>query len=403
MNVLIAHPGRQHAHQLALALHQENALYGFWTGVPTADPKTKGPLYQVIAHLSPQPTTSLLGEKVRHNYVVPLARRINEQLWPERRGKAYQHRVLWWFDRWCARRFPQDINAVICYESSARDTFCTAKKQGVATILDAASFHHEWQDEVYEPLESDTAHRRINARKDEEVELADHILTVSELARESYVEAGVSPEKVTSVPMGADLSAFGPEGPGGEDDSGPFTFLFAGQAGRRKGVDVLLEASERLAGRSEKDHRVQFAGSTDDDLFDRTDAPVEKLGYLSRPALAAAFRRANCLVLPSRHDSFGRVVVEAMATGLPVIVSEHVGAKEVLTEGETGWVVPVEDSVSLAAQMKWCVEHPEQVADMQSAIVDAVQNYTWDAYGERVIDVLASAVKAQSGKKTLAS
>ena len=393
MNVLIAHPGRQHAHQLALALHQENALHGFWTGVPTADPATKGPLYRTIARLSPQPTTSLPGEKVRHNYVVPLARRINERLWREGKGKAYQHRVLWWFDRWCARRLPQNLDAVICYESSACDTFRAAKKQGVTTILDAASFHHEWQDEVYEPPESETAHRRINARKNEEVELADHILTVSELARESYIEAGVPPEEVTSVPMGADLSAFGPEGSGADEDSGPFTFLFAGQAGRRKGGDVLLAASERLARRSDRQHRVQFAGSTDDQLFAGTDAPVEKLGYLDRPELAAAYRRADVLVLPSRHDSFGRVVVEAMATGLPALVSEHVGAKEVITEGKNGWVVPADDIDALANQMRWCVEHSDQVAAMRGPAADAATKYTWAAYRERVVDVLGGMVK----------
>jgi glycosyltransferase involved in cell wall biosynthesis len=402
MNILVAHPGRQHAHQLALALYQENALNEFWTGVPTADPETKGPLYRAIADLSPQPTTPLPGQKVRHNYVVPLARRINERLWTEGQGKAYQHRVLWWFDRWCARRFPGEHDAVICYESSARETFRFAKEQGVTTILDAASFHHEWQDAVYEPPEPDAVHQRINARKDEEVDLADHILTVSELARDSYVEAGVPPEQVTSVPMGADLSEFGPDGEGTADDPGLFTFIFAGQAGRRKGADVLLSASERLA-REGISHHVQFAGGTDERLFEKVEAPVERLGYLSRRALAEAFRRADCLVLPSRHDSFGRVVAEAMATGLPVLVSENVGAKEAIDKGGNGWVIPADDVEALARRMQWCVEHPEKVASMQKPAVVTAQDYTWSAYRKRVTDVLASVINAGSVKRSSSS
>jgi len=391
MNVLIAHPGRQHAHQLALALHQNEALYGFWTGVPTADPETKGPLYRAIAHLSPQPTVALPGEKVRHNYVVPLARRINQRLWTDGRRADWQHRVLAWFDRWVPRRLPHDLDAVICYESSARETFRVAKERGVTTILDAASFHHEWQDDVYEPEESELVHRRINARKDEEIRLADHILTVSELARDSYVEAGVPPERVTSVPMGADLSAFYPDGEGAEEKNGPFTFIFAGQAGRRKGADLLLAASERLD-RQGIPHRVQFAGSTEDQLFAETDAPVERLGYLSRPALAMAFRRADCLVLPSRHDSFGRVVVEAMATGLPAIVSEHVGAKEMIAEGENGWIVPSEDAEVLAQKMRWRVKHSGKVAEKREKAVEAARKYTWKAYRRRVVDVIFEAL-----------
>jgi glycosyltransferase involved in cell wall biosynthesis len=234
-------------------------------------------------------------------------------------------------------------------------------------------------------------HRRINARKDAEVELADHILTVSELARESYLDAGVSPERVASVPMGADLSDFAPRSESETASSDPFTFLFAGHAGRRKGVDVLLSASGQL----ETDgipHRIQFAGGTDERVFDDTTAPVERLGYLDRPDLAAAFRRADALVLPSRHDSFGRVVVEAMATGLPALLSEHVGAKEAVEEGETGWVVPAEDAEALAERMRWCIEHPEQVRAMRDACVETAQDYSWAVYRERVTDVLATVV-----------
>ena len=191
--------------------------------------------------------------------------------------------------------------------------------------------------------------------------------------------------------MGADLSAFAPDGAGASEGGDPFTFLFAGHAGRRKGVDVLLQASEHLTQQGHA-HRLQFAGGANEAVFAETDAPVERLGYLDRPDLAAAFRRADVLVLPSRHDSFGRVVVEAMATGLPVLLSEHVGAKEVVTEGETGWVVPAEDVDALAERMRWCVEHPEPVRALHDACVDTAQEYSWTAYRERVTAVLASVV-----------
>jgi glycosyltransferase involved in cell wall biosynthesis len=156
---------------------------------------------------------------------------------------------------------------------------------------------------------------------------------------------------------------------------------------------VLLEASERLARRTDRQHRVQFAGSTENQLFAGTDAPVEKLGFLDRPELAASYRRADVLVLPSRHDSFGRVVVEAMATGLPALVSENVGAKEVITEGKNGWVVPADDIDALANQMRWCIEHSDQVAAMRGPAADAATKYTWAAYRDRVVDALGGMVK----------
>jgi glycosyltransferase involved in cell wall biosynthesis len=279
----------------------------------------------------------------------------------------------------------------VAYENAAQETFRAARAQGATTILDAASSHHTWQDAFYEPVESDAVHQRINKRKDQEIKLADHVLTVSEMARASYIDAGVSPERITSVCMGVDLSEFTP---GGEDSrvrSGPFTFLFAGHAGRLKGVDVLLKASECLA-REGLTHRVQFAGGTDDGVFEGTSAPAERLGYLNRSELAAAFRRADVLVLPSRHDSFGRVVVEAMATGLPVIVTEHVGAKEMIDGGRTGWVVPADDVEALAERMHWCAEHRDNVRGMGAACVETAQNYSWAAYRERVTEVMEEVV-----------
>ena len=392
MNAIVIHPGRQHSHQLALALYQNDALHAYWTGVPAADPDTKGPLYNWISKLSPQRTTSLPGDVVRHNYLPPIARRLRRNMVPPPRQKLWQHRVLGWFDRWSARRLPEQATAVICYENSAKNTFQVAREKGITTILDAASFHHAWQDAFHEPVESADVHEIINRRKDEEIALADHILTVSTFARESYVDADVPSDRVTSVPMGADLSAFAPDGEGASEGGGPFTFLFPGHAGRRKGVDVLLAASERLH-QSGHAHRLQFAGGANEGVFAETDAPVGRLGYLDRSDLAAAFRRADVLVLPSRHDSFGRVVVEAMATGLPVLLSEHVGAKEVVTEGETGWVVPAEDVDALAQRMRWCVEHPELVRAMHDACVDTAQDYSWAAYRDRVTEVIASVVE----------
>jgi glycosyltransferase involved in cell wall biosynthesis len=78
--------------------------------------------------------------------------------------------------------------------------------------------------------------------------------------------------------------------------------------------------------------------------------------------------------------------------GVPAIVSEPVGAKEAIVEGETGWVVPAEDVTALADQMRWCVEHPDQVQAMRDACVETARDYSWEAYHERVMDVIVSIV-----------
>lgn len=392
--ILVTHPARQHSHQLAHALFERDRLQGYWTGVPAAVPETKGPLYRLLVRLSPQPTVGLPARLVRHNYIVPLTWRLAGTVLSKFRAVALRHSADAQFDAWAARRLPEDIQAVVCYENAALDTFRAARDQGATTILDAASVHYAWQDASYEPVEPDDVHEKINARKKQEIQYADHILTVSKLARESYLDAGVSPGCVTSVPMGADLSSFTPDEDPTADGSEPFTFIFAGHASRRKGVDVLLRASEQLS-REGLSHRLQFAGGRNESLFETTEAPVDLLSYLNRPNLAEAFRQADCLVIPSRHDSFGRVVVEAMATGTPALVSEHVGAKEVINEGRNGWIVPAEDTEALTEQMRWCVKNRKQTVSMHDAAVKSARQYSWEAYRDRVLKTIGRILKAE--------
>jgi glycosyltransferase involved in cell wall biosynthesis len=332
----------------------------------------------------------LPDNRVRHNLIMPLTRRIAEALLPPSRAVDWTHRSMDWFDRWAAARLDTiKASAVIGYENAALHTFETAKRYGWTTILDAASFHHAWQDRHFDYPESKTAHERITARKDREIELADHILTVSELARESYIEAGVSPDRVTSIPVGCDLKRFQSRELSSSQENSPCTFLFAGHASTRKGVDTLLEAAAQLQ-ETGSSLRLWFAGGAEESLsWDRVPS-AERLGYLDQTVLAKRMHAADCLVLPSRHDSFGMVVVEAMAAGCPVIVSDQVGAKQAVTEGESGWVVPAEDADALADRMQWCIDRVDTVRSMADAAREDASEYSWEAYRERVAQHLQS-------------
>ena len=119
-----------------------------------------------------------------------------------------------------------------------------------------------------------------------------------------------------------------------------------------------------------------------------------------RPAVAQSelqdiYRGADCFVLASRHDSFGMVVVEAMACGLPAIVSEMVGAREVIEEGKSGWVVPLSNAPALAERMAWCVENRAALAAMRPAARTAAEGYGWDRYGERLAAVMTGILSGQ--------
>jgi glycosyltransferase involved in cell wall biosynthesis len=101
-------------------------------------------------------------------------------------------------------------------------------------------------------------------------------------------------------------------------------------------------------------------------------------------------------VLPSRNDSFGMVVPEALACGLPVLVSDMVGAKELVDPGRNGWIVPAGDAGALAERMAWCVRHREAVGAMRERCRASAEAATWPAYHRRLAELLRTIVPAQA-------
>lgn len=398
-NVLVTHPLQQYSHQLAIALYEQNRLAAYWTGIPT-HPRPKPPLLgPALARKSQYDFVPLPPERVRHCYIAPVVNQIARTFASPPLKVTLIHRAQAWFDRWCAQRFDSISSAaVVCYENAALETFQRAQEQGVVTILDAASFHHTWQDRFSPPIELPKAHERITNRKNKEIELADHILTVSELARASYVNAGIQPDRVTAVPLGCDTQRFRPRP--GPSRSQPMTFIFAGRADTRKGFDILLSAV-RVLQRERLSFRVLVAGPFSENRS-VGDLPIKILGRVTQSDLARFYQQADVLVLPSRHDSFGMVVPEAMSSGLAVIVSDHVGAKSLIDEAVTGWIFPAEDADALADRMREALNDRDRIFQMGRKAAIAAEDYTWDAYRHRVATVLSrvitgSASVARSG------
>jgi glycosyltransferase involved in cell wall biosynthesis len=290
------------------------------------------------------------------------------------------------FDRWAARRLARlpvgdRPAAVLACEISARETFRVARRLGIRTWLDAPSIHRLAQDRLHGTTDSARLHARIAEIKDREIDLADQIVTVSELARTTYVEAGIDPCRVRAVTLGADLELFAP--PAEEPPRGEGTvFLFAGAPIVRKGFDLLLEAFSRVVA-AEPSAALRAVGPRGGAA---TVAGVAFVGPVGQAELAAEMSRADCLVLPSRNDSYGMVVAEALAAGLPVVVSDMVGAAELVRPEENGWVIPAGDVDALGERLLFLAHPPEGPAllrSMRPACRASARGATWGAYRDR--------------------
>jgi len=152
---------------------------------------------------------------------------------------------------------------------------------------------------------------------------------------------------------------FTPADPGAVAAPGiPFRFLAAAHLGPLKGVDTLVRAGARLAERHRTRFVIEIVGdgperSKLEGLASELDlgSTVRFLGAKSPESMPATLRGCDALVVPSRHETFGMVVGEAMACGKPVVAT-RCGGPEFLVEPDTGLLVEVDDPESLADAMQ---------------------------------------------------
>lgn len=162
----------------------------------------------------------------------------------------------------------------------------------------------------------------------------------------------------------------------------PFVFLWAGRLEYVKGVDLLLEAVKILSDRSDRSFTVRLAGrgSLRKELEQQAEAlgvsgKVSFLGRLSREEMLKEMQRANCFVLPSRYEAFGVVLIEAMATGLPVIAARSGGPDSIITP-ENGYLIEGENEAELARVMQ------EVMARLDEFPAELIRRQTLDRYGD---------------------
>jgi glycosyltransferase involved in cell wall biosynthesis len=171
--------------------------------------------------------------------------------------------------------------------------------------------------------------------------------------------AGVSPPRLRVIPNPVDLQAavaLGAEPPAHPwlvTPGDPPVIVAAGRLVRQKGFDTLLQAFRRVRDRRDARLIILGAGPLAGELNALRDAlalsaSVDFPGFDPNPY--RYFSRAACLVVSSRYEGFGNVIVEAMACGTPVVATRcPSGPEEIITDGTNGLLVPVDDVPALAA------------------------------------------------------
>jgi glycosyltransferase involved in cell wall biosynthesis len=168
----------------------------------------------------------------------------------------------------------------------------------------------------------------------------------------------------------------------------PLTLLFIGKDLHRKGGDLLLAAFARLR-KKHPDLRLKMV----------TDGPVSPITDLSgveiipptwdRAVIAGLYEQADIFVLPSRLETWGDVLLEAMAYGMPCVGVRGQAMEEIIGHGVDGWLVDPEDPVALARGIARLVEEDAfRWQCGQFARQKVEREYTWDSVAGRIAGVI---------------
>jgi UDP-glucose:(heptosyl)LPS alpha-1,3-glucosyltransferase len=209
---------------------------------------------------------------------------------------------------------------------------------------------------------------------------------------------GISPDRVALARPGVDLHVFRPPPAAAAGQSSPpgqVRLLFAGHNFVLKGLRWALEAQAQ-ARRQGIDARMVVAGKGAIRSFAaiarrlNITGHVHFAGAVSRTALAQLYRESDLLIHPTFYDPFPRVIVEALASGVPVVTTRICGGAELITPGQNGFVVGDPRQVDAFAEAIASVADPERRAVMGRAAANTGRRLNFEAHVDAVADWLAA-------------
>jgi glycosyltransferase involved in cell wall biosynthesis len=199
----------------------------------------------------------------------------------------------------------------------------------------------------------------------------DEVIVPSASTRRQLIERGLPEEKARPLPRWVDVRHFSParRNPGFWERYAAIEamkFLYVGRVSREKNLELLAEAFMEIAVDSTPVQLVIVGdGPYNGELREKlVGYPVIFAGFLEGEELATAYASSDVFVFPSTTDTFGNVVLEAHASGLPVIVSDGGGPKELMLDGVTGLVTRADSREELVDAMRSLLLDPSRVAYM---------------------------------------
>lgn len=382
MKITVSVHGRYHAFELASGLQERGVLHRLITTYP------EFAVRRVLETRLPVVSAPMLE----------LRRRIYDRTgWGGKPDLA----IAKGFGGFAARNIPDGTDLLVGWSSATLEAIAPARDAGCKVVIERGSTHIGHQTDVLKTAYAEfgqpfaATDPEIIERELKEYEQADAISVPSEVARKTFIEQGVAPDKVYANPLGVDLSIF-KAAPTPRKPHRP-RIVFAGGVGIRKGVPWLLRAFAKRESRAELHIFGPIEPGFEAILAKEPTEGVEFRGPVDWETLAHAYAAADIFCLPSLEEGFGLSTLQAMSCGLPVVLSDAVGATDLAIHGIDGLVVPPADEEALADALNRLIEDVDLRKSMGASATLRVKRVgSWSDYSDRAVDTYNAILKGDA-------
>lgn len=291
------------------------------------------------------------------------------------------------FDRWVAKKIVSGNSDLILVEShTALHTIKKAKELGIVTFLYRTNSHiniqYKIDSEEIERLGLSPWHDQKDIERGlEEYEEADYIIALSTFVKQGFIDEGINADRVLVVSPGIDVNHFRNI----TKNDNIFRIIYCGGINHRKGIVYLLEAVSSLKLRNMELWLIGNVEFGMEDILRRYNGNYKLMNFMPNYELYKYYSQGSVFVLPSLEDSFGRVIVEAMACGLPAIVTTNTAAGDVVRENVDGFIVPIRNVEALREKILYLYENQDICREMgDNAIRRVHEKFTLNAFADRM-------------------
>lgn len=203
------------------------------------------------------------------------------------------------------------------------------------------------------------------------------------------------PFPVRVIPNGIDVNFFRPPDEPRAFPWEPFAFLFAGRFHPQKNLFFLLDRFKELQQATDRPFTLHLVG--DGPLRADLQQYAARLGledhliwhgWLDKESLRKVYQGADCFINPSLYEGLPNTVLEAMASGLPVVASRIPGNNDLVKPGQTGYLINLNEPAAFALTLRTLLDYPEQARKMGEAGRElAVRDFSWDRLAQEYLNL----------------